>query len=57
MFVHLDPLHLILNMLVLYFFGPLLEQIWGSKKFLTYYIVTGIGAGIVCVPFYRRKPD
>jgi len=51
-FVHVDFSHFLFNMLILYFFGPPLEQIWGQKKFLTYYLVTGVGAGIVCVPFY-----
>ena len=39
--------HVIFNMLGLVFLGPLLEQFWGSKKFLIFYMVTGIGAGVL----------
>lgn len=39
--------HLFFNMFGLYMFGRMLEQVWGSKKFLTYYLITGIGAGIM----------
>ena len=52
MFMHADFGHILFNMLTLWWFGSPLEQIWGRKKFLTYYFLTGIGAGIVCVPFY-----
>lgn len=36
--------HIFMNMLGLYLFGPLLEQVWGSKRFLIYYVLTGYGA-------------
>jgi membrane associated rhomboid family serine protease len=52
MFVHGSLSHVLFNMITLYFFGPPLEQVWGKNKFLFYYFLTGIGAGIVCVPFY-----
>ncbi|HUT54141.1 MAG TPA: rhomboid family intramembrane serine protease [bacterium] len=52
MFVHANLSHLLLNMIALYFFGPPLEQVWGKNKFLFYFFLTGIGAGIACVPFY-----
>lgn len=39
--------HLFFNMFGLYMFGRILEQVWGSKKFLLYYMVTGVGAAIV----------
>lgn len=39
--------HLLFNMLALWMFGYLLENIWGSKRFLIYYLITGIGAGLV----------
>ncbi len=39
--------HLFFNMFGLYMFGSILEYKWGSKRFLIYYIVTGIGAGII----------
>jgi membrane associated rhomboid family serine protease len=44
MFMHADWRHLFSNMLALYFFGPTLEYTWGGKKFLQYYIFTGVGA-------------
>lgn len=39
--------HLFFNMFALYMFGRILEQVWGAKRFLIYYIVTGIGAAVV----------
>ncbi len=47
MFVHFDPVHLFFNMIILYFFGRKLETQWGSQKFLTYYLICGVGAGVV----------
>jgi membrane associated rhomboid family serine protease len=38
--------HIFFNMLVLATTGPILENFWGQKKFLIFYMVTGIGAGI-----------
>jgi len=52
MFMHGDFAHIFFNMLILYFFGCPLEQIWGRDKFLIYYFLCGVGAGIVCIPFY-----
>ncbi len=52
MFLHGGVFHILLNMLILWWFGSPLEQIWGRNKFLRYYFITGIGAGVVCVPFY-----
>ncbi|MDH5367764.1 MAG: rhomboid family intramembrane serine protease [Cyclobacteriaceae bacterium] len=39
--------HVLFNMLGLVFLGPLLERFWGSQKFLIFYMVTGIGAGML----------
>lgn len=39
--------HILFNMFALWMFGNTLENVWGSKKFLTYYLITGLGAGIV----------
>jgi membrane associated rhomboid family serine protease len=47
MFLHADIQHILYNMFALWMFGYLLENVWGPKKFLTYYILTGIGAAIV----------
>lgn len=51
MFLH-DPngiTHILFNMLTLWMFGVSLEQTWGTKRFLTYYFVCGVGAGICVV--------
>jgi membrane associated rhomboid family serine protease len=47
MFMHGGFYHLLFNMFALWMFGSILEQVWGPKRFLTYYMVTGIGAGLV----------
>jgi membrane associated rhomboid family serine protease len=47
MFMHGGFEHLLFNMFALYMFGVMLEQFWGAKRFLIYYIITGVGAGIV----------
>ena len=39
--------HVFFNMFAVYMFGRVLEQVWGPKRFFIYYMVTGIGAGIV----------
>ncbi|MFZ6009004.1 MAG: rhomboid family intramembrane serine protease [Bacteroidota bacterium] len=47
MFVHSPDsfMHIFFNMLTLVFVGPILETFWGSKRFLLFYIICGIGAG------------
>ena len=47
MFLHANFSHVAMNMFALWMFGYLLENVWGSKRFLTYYMVTGIGAAII----------
>ena len=44
LFMHADIFHLFFNMFALWMFGRILEQVWGSKRFLIYYFVTGLGA-------------
>jgi len=46
-FLHADFFHIFFNMLVLYFFGPLLEGMWGSRRFLTFYLICGAAGGVV----------
>jgi membrane associated rhomboid family serine protease len=46
LFLHADPIHLILNMLALWMFGVDLERRWGSRNFYRYYFVCGVGAAI-----------
>jgi membrane associated rhomboid family serine protease len=47
MFLHANFSHILLNMFALWMFGYLLENVWGPKRFLTFYMVTGIGAAFV----------
>ena len=47
MFLHGGFSHLFFNMFALWMFGRTLEQVWGPKRFLFYYILCGIGAGLV----------
>jgi membrane associated rhomboid family serine protease len=47
MFLHGSISHVVMNMFALWMFGYLIENVWGSKRFLTYYMVTGIGAAII----------
>lgn len=51
MFVHAGIFHLLFNMLALWLFGAELERIWGTRYFLKFYFVAGIGAAILTVLF------
>lgn len=46
MFTHANFGHIFFNMLNLWMFGRVLESVWGPKKFLTFYLVCGVGAAI-----------
>ncbi|MBU1012702.1 MAG: rhomboid family intramembrane serine protease [Bacteroidetes bacterium] len=47
MFMHGGMSHIFFNMFALWMFGKTLEEVWGPKRFLTYYMVTGIGAALI----------
>ena len=47
MFLHGGVWHLFFNMLMLWIFGSELERSWGSKEFFIYYVVCGVGAGLL----------
>lgn len=49
MFMHGGFGHLFFNMYSLFIFGSVLERVWGTKKFLLFYFVTGLGAALVHV--------
>ena len=51
MFLHGGLFHILFNMLALWMFGTELERIWGTRYFLKFYFVTGIGAGALTVVF------
>ena len=46
-FMHGSFTHLFFNMFALWMFGKILENIWGEKRFLIYYMITGIGAAFI----------
>jgi membrane associated rhomboid family serine protease len=46
MFMHGGFMHLLINMFILWMFGVELENLWGSKRFLFYYLMCGVGAGL-----------
>lgn len=46
-FMHGGFAHLFSNMFGLFMFGRVLEQVWGPKRFLIFYILTGMGAGLI----------
>ncbi len=48
MFLHGGIGHLFFNMLMLYFFGNTLERTWGTRNFVKYYSVCGLGAALFC---------
>ena len=45
--------HLFFNMLTLWMFGKTLENMWGGKRFLTYYMITGFGAALIYVGYIQ----
>lgn len=47
MFLHADLMHLFFNMFALFTFGPWVERAFGTKRFLVFYFVCGLGAGLV----------
>lgn len=60
MFMH-DPLsfgHIFFNMFALWMFGNMLENYWGGKKFLVYYLVCGLGAALIhyTVFYFEIRP-
>ena len=47
MFLHGGVMHILLNMFYLVMFGSDLERYWGSREFVKYYFICGIGAGLI----------
>ncbi len=58
MFMHGGFFHILMNMYALFLFGSALEQVWGSKRFLIFYFVTGVGAALfyTFVNYLEFKP-
>ncbi|HVL67108.1 MAG TPA: rhomboid family intramembrane serine protease [Vicinamibacterales bacterium] len=49
MFLHAGIFHILFNMLGVWMFGVELERLWGTKFFLRYYAITGVGAGATAI--------
>ncbi len=47
MWLHGSPMHLLFNMFALWMFGGVLESVWGSRRFLRFYLLCGTGAGMI----------
>lgn len=48
-FMHHDFMHILFNMFILWMFGMEIENVWGPRKFLLYYLTCGVGAGLMHV--------
>jgi len=59
MFMHGGIAHIFFNMYALWIFGKTLESVWGSKRFLIYYLATGLGAAffLQLVNYIQFSPD
>ncbi|MDR0331363.1 MAG: rhomboid family intramembrane serine protease [Chitinispirillales bacterium] len=58
MFLHApnELFHILFNMLTLWWFGAELEEIWGRRKFLAFYFVCGVGAGLFSLLYFFVNP-
>jgi membrane associated rhomboid family serine protease len=56
MFVHAGFFHLFFNMLILFFFGPPLEGMWGGREFIKFYLVAGLGGAVLSYFFAFQSP-
>lgn len=61
MFLHGGVIHILFNMLGIWMFGVELERLWGTKFFVRYYAITGLGAGLTVIfvgllPFDATAP-
>ena len=52
MFMHGGIFHLLFNMLALWMFGTMIERAWGPKRFLIFYLICGLGAGLAQMGSY-----
>lgn len=50
--------HILGNMIAVLVFAPMLESVWGSKRFLTFYMICGIGAGVLygAADYFEKLP-
>ena len=56
--MHGSFMHILFNMFAVFMFGAAIESVWGPKKFLTYYILTGLGAAVAhyAIVYYQMQP-
>ena len=52
-FLHGNLWHLAWNLLILWMFGTDVENTWGTKRFITFYLISGIGAGVLSFPMWN----
>ena len=59
MFMHGSPSHIFFNMFALWMFGSVLENVWGPKRFILFYVVAGIGAALThyLIFYFQVTPD
>src|SRR5690349_9768685 len=59
MFMHGNFAHIALNMFALWMFGAAVENVWGPKKFLQFYIIAGLGAAIThyTIVYFTMQPS
>jgi membrane associated rhomboid family serine protease len=55
MWIHGGPWHLIVNMLTLWMFGSEVAGAWGTRRFLQYYLVSGVGAGVIIALWHGAR--
>ncbi len=56
MFLHGGTWHIFMNMFILWMFGSELERSWGTREFLKFYFISGVGAGLVNLLFGVFNP-
>lgn len=58
MFMHGSFMHILFNMFAVFMFGAAIESVWGPKRFLTFYILTGLGAAVAhyAIVYYQMQP-
>jgi membrane associated rhomboid family serine protease len=58
MFMHGSFMHIFYNMFAVWMFGSAIENVWGARRFLTFYIITGLGAALThyVVVYFEMQP-
>jgi len=58
MFMHGSFMHILFNMFAVWMFGAAIENVWGPKRFLTFYIITGLGAAVAHygIVYFEMQP-